>query len=202
MVGGPELDLRIAALPAPEALEHLFLAAARELPRWLDHHGYARWACRRSGGRSLHGRSPRTADQAEQILVTAGAMQASTCRSRGASPRGASWSRCRAIRSRSTRSAAPLRFCGRRRSHPRGGISKRFARWRGHNPTLAYLIPDFHNPTGVLVDQASRRRAMRALRSAGTVVSSTRLRRAQPRRRADAGAGRLLRRERRSRSAR
>jgi DNA-binding transcriptional MocR family regulator len=31
-------------------------------------------------------------------------------------------------------------------------------------------MPDFHNPTGVLIDELARRRAMRLLRSAGTVV--------------------------------
>jgi DNA-binding transcriptional MocR family regulator len=37
-------------------------------------------------------------------------------------------------------------------------------------PQLAYLIPDFHNPTGILVPAADRADVLRAARSAGTVV--------------------------------
>lgn len=37
-------------------------------------------------------------------------------------------------------------------------------------PRLAYVIPDFHNPTGVLVDEDQRRALVEAARSAGTVV--------------------------------
>jgi DNA-binding transcriptional MocR family regulator len=37
-------------------------------------------------------------------------------------------------------------------------------------PSLAYLIPDFQNPTGILVDATSRRRALRALRSTDATV--------------------------------
>jgi DNA-binding transcriptional MocR family regulator len=37
-------------------------------------------------------------------------------------------------------------------------------------PRLAYLTPDFHNPTGALVDEASRRDVLRAARTTGTTV--------------------------------
>jgi DNA-binding transcriptional MocR family regulator len=37
-------------------------------------------------------------------------------------------------------------------------------------PRLAVLIPDFHNPTGALVDDASRREVLRAARRVGTTV--------------------------------
>jgi DNA-binding transcriptional MocR family regulator len=41
---------------------------------------------------------------------------------------------------------------------------------RSHRPSFAYLMPDFQNPTGVLIDEPARRRAMHSLRSADTVV--------------------------------
>lgn len=41
---------------------------------------------------------------------------------------------------------------------------------RGANPRLAYLIPDFHNPTGALIDEEQRRELLAAARTAGTTV--------------------------------
>lgn len=41
---------------------------------------------------------------------------------------------------------------------------------RQTSPRLAFLIPDFHNPTGALVDEQSRRAVLRAARHAGTTV--------------------------------
>jgi DNA-binding transcriptional MocR family regulator len=173
IVGGPGLDMRIAALPAPAALEHLFLAAARELPRWLDHHGYdplglpplrraiAAWFDRRG-----------LPTRPEQILVTNGAMHAVDLSIRAMLARGRrvlvevpSYP----VALDALRGAAallmpvPVAREGWDLDALRGVA-------RSHRPALAYLMPDFQNPTGVLVDEASRRRAMRALRSAGTVV--------------------------------
>jgi len=41
---------------------------------------------------------------------------------------------------------------------------------RQNAPGLAYLIPDFHNPTGALTGDAERRAVLRAARRAGTTV--------------------------------
>jgi DNA-binding transcriptional MocR family regulator len=165
--------MRIAALPAPAALEHLFLAAARELPRWLDHHGYdplglpplrraiAAWFDRRG-----------LPTRPEQILVTNGAMHAVDLSIRAALARGRpvlvevpSYPvALDALRGAAARlMPVPVAREGWDLDALRGVA-------RSHRPALAYLMPDFQNPTGVLVDEASRRRAMRALRSAGTVV--------------------------------
>ena len=38
---------------------------------------------------------------------------------------------------------------------------------RVEQTTLSYLMPDFHNPSGRLMDEAGRRRTMRALSRAG-----------------------------------
>ena len=37
-------------------------------------------------------------------------------------------------------------------------------------PRLAYLTPDFHNPTGALIDERARRDVLRAARQTGTTV--------------------------------
>ncbi|GAB2744267.1 MocR-like transcription factor YczR [Kitasatospora kifunensis] len=41
---------------------------------------------------------------------------------------------------------------------------------RGANPRLAYVIPDFHNPTGALIGEEQRRELLAAARAAGTTV--------------------------------
>jgi DNA-binding transcriptional MocR family regulator len=41
---------------------------------------------------------------------------------------------------------------------------------RQTTPRLAYLVPDFHNPTGALVDDAARREVLRTARQTGTTV--------------------------------
>ena len=173
IVGGPGLDMRIAALPAPAALEDLFLAAARELPRWLDHHGYdplglpplrraiAAWFDRRG-----------LPTRPEQSLVTNGAMHGVDLSIRATLPRGRrvlvevpSYP----VALDALRAAAALLMPVP--VTPEGwDLDALRAVARTHPPALAYLMPDFQNPTGVLIDEGSRRRAMRALRSAGTVA--------------------------------
>ncbi|WP_211880970.1 MocR-like transcription factor YczR [Pseudarthrobacter albicanus] len=39
-----------------------------------------------------------------------------------------------------------------------------------HRPKMAYVVPDFHNPTGRLMPDAQRRRLVRAAASSGTVL--------------------------------
>ena len=173
IVGGPGLDMRIAALPAPAALEEVFQSAVRELPRWLDHHGYdplglpplrraiAAWFDRRG-----------LPTRPEQILVTNGAMHGLDLSIRAALPRGR-----RVLVEVPSYPVAldALRAAGALLTPvpmTREGWDLDALRTvaRTHRPGFAYLMPDFHNPTGVLVDEAARRRAMRLLRSAGTVV--------------------------------
>src|SRR6516164_2569580 len=89
IVVGPGLDMRIAALPAPAVLEELFAAAARELPRWLDHHGYDPLGMpplRRAIAARFDRRGMPT--RPEQILVTNGALHALDLVIRTALPQG------------------------------------------------------------------------------------------------------------------
>ena len=173
IVGGPGLDMRIAALPAPAALEELFRSAVRELPRWLDHHGYDPLglpALRQAIASRFDRRGLTT--RPEQILVTNGAMQALDLSIRAALPRG----RLVLVEMPSYPVALDaLRGAGARLS-PVPVTSEGWdadalgAVARSQRPAFAYLMPDFHNPTGALIDADARRQAMRALGDAGTVV--------------------------------
>lgn len=55
---------------------------------------------------------------------------------------------------------------------PEGGwqVDQMQATLRQTAPRLAYLTPDFHNPTGVLIDDAARKDVLRAARQTGTTV--------------------------------
>lgn len=173
IVGGPGLEMRIAALPAPGALEELFAAAARELPCWLDHHGYDPLgvpALRRAIAARFDRRGLPTAP--EQILVTNGALHALDLTIRAMLPRGR-----RALVELPSYPAAldALRAGGARLTPvPLGsdgwdvGVLEAVA--RTDPPALAYLMPDFHNPTGLVMGADARRRVVGGLERAGTLV--------------------------------
>src|SRR6266436_3260625 len=171
------LDLRIAALPAPPELDAIVAGALRELPRWLDHHGYdplglppLRAAiARRFSARGL----PTTS---EQILVVSGALQALDLTVRATLRRG----RVAVAEIPSYPAALDvLRAAGARLQSlptgPDGWDLEQLEALAERRPALTYLIPDFQNPSGVLIDAASRRRAMRVLRSddAPVVIDET-----------------------------
>jgi DNA-binding transcriptional MocR family regulator len=178
VVGGPGLDMRIAALPAPAVLEELFAAAAHELPRWLDHHGYdplgvptlRRAIAARFDRRGLPTRP-------EQILVTNGALHALDLTIRAALPRG----RRVLVELPSYPAALDAFRAGAARLTPIAITSQGWdvealeAAARADRPALAFLMPDFHNPTGLVMPAGDRRRAMRALEGAGvlTVIDET-----------------------------
>jgi DNA-binding transcriptional MocR family regulator len=173
VVGGTGLDLRIAAMPAPAVLAEVFEAAARELTQWLDHHGYdplglpplrqaiAARFCRRG-----------LPTRPEQILVTNGALQALDLTIRALLPRGR-----RALVELPSYPVAldALRAAGARlapvpMSEQGWDVDALEASVRHQPPMLAYLIPDFHNPTGALMGTEARQRALHALEQAGTTT--------------------------------
>lgn len=173
VVGGPGLDMRIAALPAPAMLEDLFAAAAGELPRWLDHHGYDPLgvpALRRAIAARFDRRGLPT--RPEQILVTNGALHALDLTIRAALPRGrrvlvelpsypAALDALRAGGGRLT--PLPITATG-------WDLEALVAAAREDRPALAYLMPDFHNPTGLVMGAGARRRTMHALEQADTLT--------------------------------
>jgi len=167
------LDLRIAALPAPAGLDELAAVAAARLPRWFDHHGYdplglpplREAIAARFTARGL----PTTADQ---ILVTNGALQALDLSIRALLTPGrtvlteipsypAALDALHAARARIR--TVPVTADGWNLDVLEGVASE-------HKPDLAYLIPDFHNPTGVLMNADARQRATRALSASGTYL--------------------------------
>jgi DNA-binding transcriptional MocR family regulator len=178
VVGGSGLDMRIAAMPAPAVLAEVFEAAARELTHWLDHHGYdplglpplreaiAARFCRRG-----------LPTRPEQILVTNGALQALDLTIRTMLPRGR-----RALVELPSYPVAldALRAAGARLAPvPMGehgwDVEALETSVRNQPPALAYLMPDFHNPTGALMDAEARHRVIGVLRAARatTVVDET-----------------------------
>jgi DNA-binding transcriptional MocR family regulator len=178
IVDGAGLDMRIAAMPAPAVLEELFGAAARELPGWLDHHGYDPLGLpplRRAIAARFEKRDLPT--RPEQILVTNGALHALDLAIRATLPRGR-----RALVELPSYPAAldALRAAGARltpvpMNETGWEVEALVAAARHHRPALAYLMPDFHNPTGLVMDAAARRRSLRGLRNAGatTVIDET-----------------------------
>jgi DNA-binding transcriptional MocR family regulator len=174
IVGGPGIDMRIAALTAPAALEELFRAAAGELPRWLDHHGYDPLGLpplRRAIAASFERRGLPT--RPEQILVTNGALHALDLAVRAVLPRGRPTlvelpsypAALDALRGAGAR-LVPIPVTGEGWDAPALEAAASPGRL-----SFAYLMPDFHNPTGHVMDEDTRRRTMRALARAGAVVA-------------------------------
>jgi DNA-binding transcriptional MocR family regulator len=178
IVGGTGLDLRISAMPAPAVLAEVFEVAARELTHWLDHHGYDPLGLpplREAIAARFRRRGLPT--RPEQILVTNGALHALDLTIRATLPRGR-----RALVELPSYPVAldALRAAGARLTPVPIGehgwdVEAVEASVRSQPPVLAYLIPDFHNPTGRLMDAAARRRVLLALEDAGatTVLDET-----------------------------
>jgi DNA-binding transcriptional MocR family regulator len=161
-----ELDLTVAALPAPARILEMAQLAVTKLPAWLDHHGYSPLGLaplrEAIAQRYSHRGLPTSPDQ---ILVTAGAMQAIDLTIRALLPRG----RNVLVELPSYPAAldAIRRAGARLRSVPVSSLGWDYEQLEAvasrHTPALSYLIPDFHNPTGALMDHAGRVRALNAL---------------------------------------
>jgi DNA-binding transcriptional MocR family regulator len=160
-------------MPAPALLDELFRASVRELPRWLDHHGYDPLGLptlREAIAERFTRRGLATGP--EQILVTGGAMHALDLVTRATLRRGQS-----ALVEIPGYPAAldALRAAGARLhtvpvSHDGWDLDTLDALAREVRPPLAYLIPDFQNPSGAVIGERARRRAMRTLARCGTTV--------------------------------
>jgi DNA-binding transcriptional MocR family regulator len=171
-----EIDLTIAALAAPAMLPELVARAVAQLPRWLDHHGYAPMGLaplRAAIAARYTARGLLTS--AEQILVTSGAMQAVNLAVKALLPRGAT-----AVVEIPSYPAAlsAIRAAGARtRSVPVSGqgwdLETLAAVTERDAPALAYLIPDFHNPTGARMDEQTRGHALSILKRTHVLADET-----------------------------
>jgi DNA-binding transcriptional MocR family regulator len=162
------VDLAHAGPSAPPEVPAAFAAALDDLPRLLPQHGYhagglpelrARIAGRYTG-RGL----PTTP---EQVLVTAGALHGLTVALEAVMRRGerllvehptypnaldAAWALGRRV--------LPVAVDAERPDEWLDGVERALAQAR---PAAAYLMPDFQNPTGLLLDDPRRERLARAL---------------------------------------
>ncbi|WP_377268179.1 PLP-dependent aminotransferase family protein [Peterkaempfera sp. SMS 1(5)a] len=175
-LGGAVIDLGCAAMPAPEPwLTAGYAAALEDLPAHARGHGdYPAGvpALREALADRYTARGVPT--MPEQIMVTTGAMGALQAVRRlltGPGDRAAveapSYANVLQMLRRDGLRLVPV------------GMGDALSGWdvaewrrvlRGAAPRIAYVIPDFHNPTGTLVPDAQRAALVAAARAAGTVL--------------------------------
>ncbi len=168
------MDLTCAAPSAPEeALHAAFVDALTELPRYLPGHGYevlGMPALRAAVAERYTARGLTTT--ADQVLITSGAQQAislvmATLTQPGdrllvenpTYPNALEFAR-----------RSDLRLVGVPLMEDGWDIDAFAAALRQTSPRLAYLVPDFHNPTGLLMPPADRTRLARLLARSRTPV--------------------------------
>ncbi|MFR9673670.1 PLP-dependent aminotransferase family protein [Streptomyces sp. TR06-5] len=170
------IDLGCAALPAPEPhLTRAFQHALGDLPPYTHTHGdYPAGlpVLREAVARHYTARGIPT--MPEQIMIATGAMGAVSALSRLFLPRGErvavehpSYANILQLLRESGARLMPVAM-----DDDAGGWD--LAAWRqllrDSAPRMAYVIPDFHNPTGVLAGEDERRQLVAAARAAGTVL--------------------------------
>ena len=179
-LGSDPIDLTTACLPAPaEALGVALAAATTRLPRYLAADGYQPFGLRElreaTAERYTRAGAPTTA---EQILVTNGAQHALSLAFGTLSVVGDRvLVECPtypvALDALLAGGRVPTTVGLQMPTATLGGgwdVELFAATLRHSTPRLAYLIPDFHNPTGALMDTRTREQIVAAARSAGTLV--------------------------------
>lgn len=166
------IDLTCAAGPASPGLGSAYQRALEELPGYLAQTGYYP-----SGVPELQQAIADTytarglATEPAQIVVTSGAMGAIAIAARAVLGNGSrtlveSPTYPNAI---ATFESAPSRVVGVDADDRAWGAAISDA-LRQVRPTAAYLVPDFHNPTGMLREESDRERVAATARSSGTVL--------------------------------
>lgn len=165
--GRAVVDLNCAAPPAPPQIAAAYAEAAARLPAYLGGHGYFP-----SGLPELQAA---VADlyaerglptEPEQVLVVPGALSGVSVVAQALCGRG---DRVLVESPGYPNAAERLRSAGARLATTevdpdRWDLDATAARLRQAAPRLAYLIPDFQNPTGLLMDDAERERYAAELR--------------------------------------
>ena len=173
---GSMIDLGCAALPAPEPwLTRAFQGAMADLPLYAHTHGdYPAGlpVLRQALADRYTARGIPT--MPEQIMVTTGAMGAVAAICRLCTGPGERV----AVDSPSYANILQLMRDAGARLVP-VALGERLAGWdlpawrqvmRDAAPRMAYVVADFHNPTGTLASEDQRRRLVDAARSAGTLL--------------------------------
>lgn len=173
---GSMIDLGGAALPAPEPwLTRAFKAALEELPPYARTHGdYPAGlpTLRRALADRYTARGVPT--MPEQIMVTTGAMGAVAAICHLLAPRGEriavehpSYANILQLMKEAGARLVPVAMAT---GHAGWDLPTWQQTLRAAAPQLAYVIPDFHNPTGALASEEQRRDLVAAARAAGTVL--------------------------------
>ncbi|HEX6497563.1 MAG TPA: PLP-dependent aminotransferase family protein [Micromonosporaceae bacterium] len=169
--GVPELDLSCAALPAPPVLADAAAEAVAELPRYLSTAGYHPTglpALREAVAAMFRDRGLPTSP--DQIMITNGVQHALDLTLRLLAPPGHSV----LVEVPTYPNALVGISAGRRRVVPHGLTDDGWdddlllTALRQTRPRLAYLIPEFHNPTGHLMPLGLREALPGAAHAAGT----------------------------------
>ncbi|MFC7404229.1 PLP-dependent aminotransferase family protein [Georgenia alba] len=166
-------DLTVAAGKAPAGLATLYAEAVSDLPVYLGGHGYFP-----TGLPALqstvaeHYRARGLPTDPDQILITSGALSAiavvlHTVVSPGERVALESPTYPNASEAVRTRGARPVALPVEPTDWDIAAMAETLHQTQ---PRLAYLVPDFQNPTGHLMDDAQRAQLAHALRSAGTVA--------------------------------
>lgn len=166
------IDLGVAASPAPDELIGAARAAADDLPRYLGSAGYHPTGLVELREAVAAGYTARgVATSAEQILITAGTQQALDLVLRLSVPAGAP-----VLVESPTYPNALAALSARRARISTHGLDAATG-WDGEmllgalrqgRPRVAYVIPEFHNPTGHLMSAGLRERLVATAHSAGT----------------------------------
>jgi DNA-binding transcriptional MocR family regulator len=170
---GDAIDLNCAAPSAPPGIAHAYADAAAELPAYLGGHGYFP-----AGLPSLQAAIAAAYDarglptSPDQVMVTPGALTAASIVAQAFSGAG---DRVLVETPTYPNATDALRHAGARLVpspvDPDGwDLDAVAATLRQTSPRLAYLIPDFQNPTGHLMTDAQREEYAAHLRRAHTVA--------------------------------
>jgi len=167
------IDLTCAASPAPPGIAAAYEHAVEQLPAFLTGTGYypsGLPALREAIASRYDERGLATSP--DQIVVTSGALAAIAIATRALTGVG---DRVLVESPTYPNAIATLRRSGARivgvGVEPTGwDIEAIQAALRQVSPTVAYLIPDFHNPTGALMDDEQRAHLGRALAQARTAA--------------------------------
>jgi len=178
-VPGPEqtgvLDLVHAAAGAPPQVHTAFAAALEELPRLLPGHGYHPFGLPELRARVADRFTARgLPTRPEQVLVTGGALHGISVVLEALTGPGdrvltehpSYPNALDAVAARGA-TAVPVPVDA---EDPAALPAALLRAARQTAPRLAYLMPDFQNPTGLLLDAEQRRRAAASLAQTGTVA--------------------------------
>ena len=167
------IDLSCAAPSAPPGVAQAYAAAVADLPAYLGGHGYFP-----TGLPALQAAIARRYDdrglptEPEQVMVTAGALAATAIAARALTGPGDRAVVETPVYPNATEALrhGGARLVGAAVDPDRWDVSVLTAAVRQSAPTVAYLIPDFQNPTGHVMSDEQRAELAGALRRARTVA--------------------------------